>query len=76
MEDDMISGIKGKKSRKRKYYRLISHHVEPNLDARICSAADHAGITVSDFIRNACVEALAEAEAIDDPASIDYNSAE
>jgi|GEM_PF-4697208 hypothetical protein len=72
----MIARIKHQKSRKRKYYRLLNFHIEPELDIRISHAASLAGITMSDFIRNACLRAIAAAETSDDLASIENNPAE
>jgi hypothetical protein len=65
-EVSMIARIKHQKSRKRKYYRLLNFHIEPELDSCISRAADREGITVSDFIRTACLRALEEAHTIED----------
>ena len=72
----MIARAKNRNPRRRRYYRLMNFHVDPELDIRISHAANLAGITMSDFIRNAFLRAIAAAETTDDLASIENNPAE
>jgi len=60
----MIPRTKRRTPRQRKYYRLLTFHIDPELDVRISQAASLAGITISDFIRNACAKAVASNEGI------------
>lgn len=62
----MMSQIKHERTRKRRYSRLLTFHIQPELDFRISQAADRGGITRSAFIRDAILTAIATTEAIDD----------
>jgi hypothetical protein len=72
----MIARTKYRNARQHRYYRLMNFHIDPELDTRISYAASLAGITVSDFIRNACLRAIAATEATDDCASSEKKPAE
>jgi hypothetical protein len=72
----MISRTKRKKPRRRRYYRLLNFHIEPELDLRISQAANCAGITISAFVRNAFLKAITATDAIDDCASSEKKSVE
>ncbi len=45
-------------SGRRNYYRLISFQVDPELDVAICEAAKIRKVTLSDFIREACIKSV------------------
>jgi hypothetical protein len=60
----MIARTKRHTPRNPKYYRLLTFHIDPELDVRISQAASLAGITISDVIRNACAKAIASDEEV------------
>jgi hypothetical protein len=47
------------------YYRMITFKANPDLDERLTEAAEKKNLSISELIRQCCVTALANEEAIE-----------